>query len=826
MLRELRYRCVCFTKSNLLAWIAHASCFLTSHAQILVLADPQILNGMPHPSYSKLAVPLIPLLRTFTDRFLQRVWRALRRPGGNGPAKDWTATVWLGDLTDMGRLYYVQDDLPGLYDRFDRLFPTNGGDRANRTFYTAGNHDVTLDPPPTWQPPRGKERYWELQTREYTRWKFKELFGTQVYDFGWDADAISPPLASMSQRVLRPGEEQKSRYSTKVEHTKRHSMHARVPLNVTLPDGSGPTTVAELILLDTTDVISLQRQGRDPFAADPSPPGRPGSEADWRFGGAWWFLDSLAKTQDRGLPRILFTHVPLWRDPNDETSCDLPPGGNSAESGSSSSTAGARNLPPGVQPVEPANIRRVSSAPRIVPGTNAEGTYENLVGEQWSRFILEKVQPSVVFTADDHDVCHHLHKGVKGGTGGSSVDVPELTVPALSLTSGVKRPGFARLSMWQDQQPPLGGGGVAPLHSRTRIEYLACELPPQLMTWAFWYPLIVAGAAVCLFLRRAALLRRARRAGSAGGGLSGLARSAKSALQEAAAPTSGSGRYRDDEAERDVESLPLTTLGSRSTGGSHRKETDEKDGTSDSSDLLSSEDNYSDDSVFEDDEDENPLRAADAEDVVFEYRDEVGNGHRRSQSRGGVGHSAEASGSSGSGSGSGSSSRGHSRRASRASNNNNNAIFVLDDEDVEQGAPSSHRQDSGKAPRSRSRSRGPSRSAHASELEKERRDLKDKDSRSPAQRSKRRRRRRRQGQQPLHRHSITLAPWWSPTAWLVAPVRRRLRPLWRRNRKAATSSTTEAEEILAAPPPAFIVDLAIVAWPPALFWLLLWLLGF
>lgn len=706
--------------------------------------------------------------------------------------------------------------------------------RANRTFYTPGNHDVTLDPPPSWQPPRGKHLYWQLQTREYTRWKFKDMFGTPVYDLGWTADSISPPLASLSQSIVRPDatESQLGRYSTREEHTTRRAMHARVPINVTLPDGSGPTTVAELILLDTTDVVSLQRMGRNPYAPGEPPMGKPGAEADWRFGGAWWFLDSLAKTQDKAVPRILFTHVPLWRDPQDKTSCDLP----------LSSKEHPRRLPAGVTPVEPASIRRVSSAPRIVPGTNAEGTYENLVGKDWSRFILEKVQPSVIFTADDHDVCHHLHRNVSTSSSASSsssfrvrnstLDIPELTVPALSLTSGVKRPGFARLSMWQEQQQQRGQPSVRP---QMRTEYLACELPPQLAMWALWYPLVVVVVGLILWLRsrRAAAAAAASRGRARGSAMAALAQSAKSALGKAS-----SRGYRDqDNGGRDVESVPLTTLGKRSgekghdvdMDGSSEKESDESD-----SDTMSSGE-ASD--VFEDtDDEERMVRSPETGELVFEYRDDDGSGDSsppaytqggsikngkgkrkssqgRSRSRGG-GHGAAASGSSGSsgsGSGGGVGSRSHSRRASRASNN---AIFVLDDEDGGGG-------DVEKA--------GGVASSSSSRLD----DSKELPSTKTHQPSSRRRRRRGRRRLDPNDRFVTFAPWWSPTAWLIAPLRRKTRALVSRGRSGGRRGGHRGEgdgpeitpEIVAAPPPAFLVDLLVVAWPPTLFWILLWLLG-
>lgn len=72
------------------------------------MADPQIITTYPHPSYPGIwSLIFYPLISTLTDRYLHRAWRALRSPKGG--VKDWTATVWLGDLTDTGRQHYLDE---------------------------------------------------------------------------------------------------------------------------------------------------------------------------------------------------------------------------------------------------------------------------------------------------------------------------------------------------------------------------------------------------------------------------------------------------------------------------------------------------------------------------------------------------------------------------------------------------------------------------------------------------------------------------------------------------------------------------------------------
>ncbi|CAO1619349.1 unnamed protein product [Parajaminaea phylloscopi] len=468
---------------------------LDAPIQILILADPQIISTNPHPSYpGRLPRIFFPLHRAFTDRYLQRAWRQLRKPGGATKANDWTATVWLGDLTDTGRLYYHQEGSQELYDRFFRIFPESSGGSTgarNRTFYTPGNHDVSLEAKPGWTDPALWKLYWTLQTREFSRWKFKDLFGTTVADRGWSAEPLYPPTGE-SHHLIRPGGEEATslgKYSTKEDHTYRKAMSAKIPLRVTHPDGSAPSTLADLVLLDTTDILAMQRQGKDPFQSEPPASGEPGKEADWRTGGAWWFLNSLKEEQATEIPRILFTHVPLFRGA--DSSCALPEELRNPTSNTST-------LAPGLRYASHPAVHRWSSARnKVVPGSDAEGTYENLVGSKWSRFILERASPAVIFTGDDHDVCHALH--TRSQSSAQRWTIPELTVPAMGMTSGVARPGYARLAVWSETEGRK---------MQTKIEYAACDLPDQIRAWATSYPiLLVATLAVVLIRKRWATKR-------------------------------------------------------------------------------------------------------------------------------------------------------------------------------------------------------------------------------------------------------------------------------------------------------------------------------
>jgi hypothetical protein len=63
--------------------------------------------------------------------------------------------------------------------------------------------------------------------------------------------------------------------------------------------------------------------------------------------------------------------------------------------------------------------------------------YQNLLGSETSRFLLDILRPSVVFSGDDHDYCEHHHpQGVR-----------EITLKSFSSSTGIRRPGFQLLSL-------------------------------------------------------------------------------------------------------------------------------------------------------------------------------------------------------------------------------------------------------------------------------------------------------------------------------------------------------------------------------------------
>ncbi|KAJ3915313.1 Metallo-dependent phosphatase-like protein [Lentinula edodes] len=160
-------------------------------------------------------------------------------------------------------------------------------------------------------------------------------------------------------------------------------------------------------------------------------------------GGTIDFVKSFAE-KDNTEPTILFSHIPLSR----------PEGSNCG-------------------PVrERGTIRR---------GVGLG--YQNTLGKDSTKFLLEHLKPALIFSGDDHDYCEYTHTlGSYTGT-----NVREVTVKSLSMAMGVKKPGYQMLSI----VPP---GGLT-----STISDAPCLMPDQLGIYLDVYiPLALASLALIL----------------------------------------------------------------------------------------------------------------------------------------------------------------------------------------------------------------------------------------------------------------------------------------------------------------------------------------
>lgn len=115
-------------------------------------------------------------------------------------------------------------------------------------------------------------------------------------------------------------------------------------------------------------------------------------------------MESLAPLDPRDPPRILLTHVPLYRNPTTQQCGPL--------------RESLQKFP-------------------IMKGEQYQTVIENGLTQE----ILSKIRPKIVFSGDDHDYCHIEH------TYGASNTAEEITVKSCSMNMGIKYPAIQLLSL-------------------------------------------------------------------------------------------------------------------------------------------------------------------------------------------------------------------------------------------------------------------------------------------------------------------------------------------------------------------------------------------
>ncbi|KAG7098706.1 hypothetical protein E1B28_000619 [Marasmius oreades] len=103
--------------------------------------------------------------------------------------------------------------------------------------------------------------------------------------------------------------------------------------------------------------------------------------------------------------------------------------------------------------------------------------YQNTLGKDSSRFLLESLKPVLVLSGDDHDYCDYTHVL---STSDNATQIREVTVKSLSMAMGIRRPGYQMLSL-------ASGEGSTP-------GFIAapCVMPDQLGIYLSGYiPLVI-----------------------------------------------------------------------------------------------------------------------------------------------------------------------------------------------------------------------------------------------------------------------------------------------------------------------------------------------
>ncbi|GES79079.1 metallo-dependent phosphatase [Rhizophagus clarus] len=138
-------------------------------------------------------------------------------------------------------------------------------------------------------------------------------------------------------------------------------------------------------------------------------------------------MQRLKNDTTNSYPRILLTHVPLYRPQN--TNCG-----------------------PLRQKSQPIN-------------QGAGHQYQNLIVESLSNEIIDNIKPSLILSGDDHDYCEIRHG-----------EIPEISVNTFSFAMGVNRPGFLLLSLYN----PLNVNSTEIGTNFTTFAYSQCLLPNQI----------------------------------------------------------------------------------------------------------------------------------------------------------------------------------------------------------------------------------------------------------------------------------------------------------------------------------------------------------
>ncbi|KAG9287147.1 hypothetical protein G9A89_001042 [Geosiphon pyriformis] len=164
------------------------------------------------------------------------------------------------------------------------------------------------------------------------------------------------------------------------------------------------------------------------------------------------------RKEERKIPRILMTHIPLYRPPN--TDCG---------------------------PLRQ-NNRFINQ------GSGYQ--YQNLVTESLSNLILDNVKPKLIFSGDDHDYCEVHHSRGEGSI--------EVTLNSFSFAMGVPKPGFLLLSLHnpldaESNSTTIGENKTSEKSNLASYTYSQCLLPNQLAIY-FAYIYIFFATLFCIIL--------------------------------------------------------------------------------------------------------------------------------------------------------------------------------------------------------------------------------------------------------------------------------------------------------------------------------------
>lgn len=432
----LWYERLCFLKASLQCspWGASSNGALPPHKisrmTFTVLADPQLIDRYSYDYIERIPFPfsnaVYTLVRWAADTFARKSFSAVVKSQGRA-ASD--AVIWIGDLLDNGRRALLSSDDVEEYEkyahRFTSLFP-----EKLPSLYLPGNHDIRI--------PITHNSLFEQESKD-SKVRWMEEWATVSDSQGrytWRSDK------GKSHYLLRPKGGPSTVKITALPESTNRSVNARFPLYF---NESSDLPTHEIVLVD-----ALELAGMFPASVDQNVLFDWRKEAKERFSETYQFVESLAsKDIDNSPNRILFSHIPLYRPPT--TPCNAPSFRHS--------------------------VHRESNT-GIEQGVDQYATYQNMLAQPVTEWLLAHSTPSIIFSGDNHDHCEISHMLLSGKQ--EHEPAHELTVKAFGMTGGVERPGFARLGLAWD-----------PESNQIQATSIPCLLPNQVAIWTQKYPTIL-----------------------------------------------------------------------------------------------------------------------------------------------------------------------------------------------------------------------------------------------------------------------------------------------------------------------------------------------
>ncbi|KAF9984959.1 hypothetical protein BGZ75_003500 [Mortierella antarctica] len=319
---------------------------LKNRYRIAIIADPQLTDWY---SYKQTGL-LLKLVETYTDLYMKRSFRRLHS------AVQPDAVMFLGDLNDGGR------------DSSDDVFVKNSNRFLEHVFQTTAT--AWNQQPVVMDTIAGED----LDQHEYDS-RVGPHYRQQI-NIPQDADEREAIRESgRSLRLYMAGNHDIGFGDNIIRPSVKRFKDAFGSINYEVKVGNHSLVVLDTLAL-SSDVQDIRGESQQ-------------------------FLTQLEQDSQM-LPRILFTHVPLFR-------LDTTPCGKSRETKQLIINRG------GYQ-------------------------YWNMVNATLSRDILRGIRPDVVFSGDDHDWCEIAHS-LDGAL------IPEVTLRTFSFAQGIQQPGFVMLSL-------------------------------------------------------------------------------------------------------------------------------------------------------------------------------------------------------------------------------------------------------------------------------------------------------------------------------------------------------------------------------------------